>query len=145
MATIKQLLDRWQNLRVQPLISNAIERTQANFIELQKAQLYAGKTVTGAAIGEKHPYRSHEYAIFKHEMNPAPGIGNPDLFLTGSTYDGLDTEVGDEAITVFSNDEKGPELDAAYPGAIAGLGGIYLEEYQKVLQPAIVKQIKNEL
>lgn len=148
MATHKNLLDSWRRVTAQmpQIILKGIEATQPNYIELQKAQMYAGKTVTGQTIAKAgHPYQSLEYAIEKHSMNPLPGEGNPDLHLTGAYYDGISTEVDDQKIKVYSTDEKGPELDLIYPDSLAGLGGKYKAEYLVILQPTIVKFVKNAL
>lgn len=127
------------------LIQKSLESTQLPFIELQKSQLYAGFTVSGIKIGDVTPYANAEYAIDKANRNPLPGLGNPDLYDQGNFYDGIDTEIGDDAINVFSNDSKDPDLEKKYPGALAGLGGPFLEEYIVVLQPTLIKNIKNEL
>lgn len=123
----------------------AFEATMPNFVELQKNQLYHGLNQDGSKIGEERPYRSRQYAKEKHAMNPLPGEGNPDLFLTGETYEGLKADVGDKAISIMSTDEKFEGLQGYYVKAFAGLGGLYLAEYQKVLQLVIIKRFRNEL
>lgn len=146
MATIKNLRDSWRKLNTNLVILKAVDATQPNYIELQKAQMYAGKTVTGETIAQAgHPYGSRAYATEKHSMNPLPGEGNPDLRLTGGYYDGIKTDVEGDKIEVSSTDEKWPELDKIYPYSLAGLGGKYKSEYLVILQPTIVKFVKNAL
>lgn len=143
--TIKNLKDSWQRLKINQVIQESIIATTDNFVELQKAQLYAGFAVTGIKIGDLRPYASPAYAFDKANRNPQPGLGNPDLFDKGDFYDGIDIAVGDNAIKVFSTDSKDGKLEKKYPGALAGVGGPFLEEYINVLQPTIIKRIKNEL
>lgn len=126
-------------------MSASLERTQANFIELQKSQLYAGFNVAGIKIGDLTPYASATYAIDKANRNSLPGLGNPDLYDTSDFYDGITTEIGGDAIKVFSTDSKDPQLEQKYPGALAGLGGPFLIEYKKVLQPTLIKLINAAL
>lgn len=145
MATIKNLRDKWKKLSIDKTLQTSLRQTQANFIELQKSQLYAGFNVAGIKIGDLTPYKSPAYAIEKANRNALPGLGNPDLYDTGSFYDGITTEVGDNAIAVFSTDSKDPDLERKYKGALAGLGGPFMAEYIKVLQPTMIKNIKNAL
>ena len=126
-------------------VQATLERTQPNFIEIQKSQLYAGFNVAGIKIGDLTPYASPAYAIDKANRNSLPGLGNPDLYDTGSFYDGITTEVGDQAIKVLSTDSKDPALEAKYPGALAGIGGPFLAEYVKVAQPTLIKLINAAL
>lgn len=145
MATIKNLRDAWRNLDTNKAVQASLERTQANFIEIQKSQLYAGFNVAGIKLGDLTPYASAAYAIDKANRNSLPGLGNPDLYDTGSFYEGITTEVGDDAIKVLSTDSKDPALEKKYPGAVAGLGGPFMVEYIKVLQPTLIKTINASL
>lgn len=145
MATIKNLRDNWAKLNTNKAIQASLQLTQANYIALQKSQLYAGFNVAGIKIGDLTPYASPAYAIDKANRNSLPGLGNPDLYDTSDFYDGIQTEVGDEAIRVFSTDYKDPSLEKKYPGALAGIGGPFLIEYKKVLQPTLIKLIKSAL
>lgn len=145
MATIKNLRDSWAKLDTNKAVQASLERTQANFIELQKSQLYAGFNVAGIKLGDLTPYASAAYATDKANRNALPGLGNPDLYDEGNFYDGITTEVGDQAIKVLSTDSKDPALEKKYPGALAGLGGPFLVEYKKVLQPTLIKQINAAL
>lgn len=145
MATIKNLRDKWKAIKTGEIIHIALEATQPAYVELQKAQMHAGKTVDGSKIGAQRPYASKDYANQKNKQNPLPGIGNPDLYLHGDFYDGIKTTVGDQAISLESTDDKGELLDEKYPGALAGLGGEYKEKYQELLQKTIVKYTNNGL
>lgn len=139
MATIKNLRDKWKALPIRQVIQQSIETTQGSFIELQKAQLHAGFNEDGSKIGDDTPYASELYAEKKEQQNPLPGFGNPDLFLTGKTYDGIELEIDDNAININSRDPKFAKLNAKYPFAFAGVGGKYKENYLSFLQTIIIK------
>lgn len=145
MATIKNLLDSWKRLQLNKTVQTSLQSTQRSYIELQKTQLYAGFNVSGIKLGDLTPYASAAYAIDKANRNALPGLGNPDLYDKGDFYEGIDTEIGDDALRVFSNDSKDPALEKKYPGALAGLGGPFMVSYIEVLRPALIKNIKNEL
>lgn len=145
MATIKNLLDSWQKLPLNKVITDSFEATQRNYIELQKAQLYVGQRVQGDLIGDYQPYQSENYSIKKHAMNPAPGEGNPDLHLHGGYYDGIKTDVTDDKIHIESTDEKWPNLDKRYPGSLSGLNENFKPKYLPLVQKVIIKKVKSEL
>lgn len=145
MATIKNLRDKWKALKIRAIISQSIEATQSSYIELQKAQLYAGYNQDGSKIGDDNPYRSEAYAEIKEQKNPLPGFGNPDLFLTGATYEGIEVTITDKAIKIESRDIKFKKLDTKYQHAFTGLGGKYKENYLQFLQTIIIKNTNNAL
>lgn len=145
MATIKNLLDSWQKLPLNKVITDSFEATQRNYIELQKAQLYVGQRVDGEQIGVRQPYARPGYAQKKHDMNPSAGYGNPDLHLHGGYYDGIKTDVTDDKIHIESTDEKWPDLDAVYPGTLAGLNENFKPKYLPLVQKVIIKKVKSEL
>ncbi len=125
------------------VIQASIQATQPSYIELQKAQLHAGLNVDQQLIGDTTPYASELYAEVKEQQNPLPGFGNPDLYREGHFYDGVETTVTKAKVKVESRDSKNKKLQEHYPGALAGIGGIYLEEYAKVLKPTMIKQIQK--
>lgn len=145
MATIKNLRDSWLNLDTNKAVQTSLERTQGNFVEIQRQQLFAGFNVAGIKLGDLKPYISAAYAIDKANRNALPGLGNPDLYDTGAFYEGIKVEIGSNALKVWSTDSKDEELESKYEGALAGLGGPFLIEYLKVLQPTLIKQIKQVL
>lgn len=127
------------------MIQLSIQTTQSSFIELQKAQLHAGFNSDGSKIGDSQPYASEVYAEKKEQQNPLPGFGNPDLFLTGSTYDGIELKIDANKITILSRDSKFNKLNKRYDFAFAGLGGKYKANYLEFLQTVIIKNTQKEL
>lgn len=150
MLTIVSLAKRFESLNTDAIIADSLEETKDSFAELNKQQMRAGKTKTGDKIGSttnpnnqtSNYYKWKKYAAAKNDMNPLPGLGNPDLFLTGSFYDGIDVEIGSNVFDIISTDEKGPELEDKYPD-ILGLGSNFKKEYLDELKPVVMDKISN--
>lgn len=139
MLTISKLADNFQKLDTASVIHASLVETKDDFEKANKQQLRSGKTNTGEKIKPK--YRSNKYARVKAEMNPLPGAGVPDLFLTGEFYRQIDAEVGKDVIDVISKDEKGPELEEKYSN-IFGLGTNFKVQYlDDSLRPALQRKI----
>ncbi len=76
-------------------------------------------------------------------MNPLPGEGVPDLFLTGEFQRQMDVEISGNVIDVISKDEKGPELEDKYQD-IFGLGTNYKAKWLDTnLGPTVRKKIST--
>lgn len=141
MLTIPALTKRFRKLNTDKIITDSLKETVSDFEDIQRKQLMAGKTRTGSHI--KPSYRNKKYAEAKSSMNPLPGLGVPDLRLTGAFYEGIDVEAGKEVFDIISKDEKGPELENKYRD-IFGLGGAFKNEYTKEkLEPALKKKISK--
>ena len=82
--TIVSLAEKFNSLNTDKIINESLNETKDEFKSINKEQLRAGKTNTGKNIAPK--YRSKKYALAKNQMNPLPGLGNPDLHLTGAFY-----------------------------------------------------------
>lgn len=85
------------------------------------------------------------YPDLKHEMNPAVGYGNPDLFFTGGYYSGMYTDVAaDGTIEQGSNDYKADQLEAKYGKDINKLTqGNATVLYNNVLHPDLVDNVSK--
>lgn len=141
MLTISSLSEKFKALNTDKVIDESLNETKDEFKAINKSQLKSGFIKTGEKL--KPSYRSKKYALAKNEMNPLPGLGNPDLFLTGAFYEGIDVEVGKDVFDIISKDEKGPELENKYKD-IFGLGGTFKSEYTKEkLAPALKKKISK--
>lgn len=141
MPSITTLTERFRRMDTDKLIDESLNETTSDFEDIQRYQLTAGMTSTGKNISPR--YRSREYATAKHDMNPLPGYGVPDLKLTGSFHREIDVKAGRESFSIISRDEKAPELERKYDN-IFGLGGQFKKEYtQEKLAPALKKKISK--
>lgn len=140
MANPRSLYRKLQKLNTDQVIVESVQQTTGDFTEENKKQLFEGFNKVG---GRLRRYGSHKYARVKNEMNPIPGLGNPDLKVTGAFYGGINTTVSGDIIKTISSDAKNDELTAKYKG-IFGLGGPFKQEYvSKKLRPAFRKGIKK--
>jgi hypothetical protein len=143
MGTIINLLRNFENLDTDAITEAAVNQTKGELQDKNKAQLMAGFDKTGAKIGDKKPYASSYYAFYKANLNPLPGLGNPDLHLTGDWQDEMSIEVSGESIIQNSANDKDAELIEKYGPEIYGLGGQFKEDYlEEDLRPAFNKGIE---
>ena len=141
MLTISSLSEKFNSLNTDKIIDESINETKDEFKAINKQQLKSGFTNTGGKVAPK--YRSKKYASAKNQMNSLPGLDNPDLYLTGAFYEGIDVEVGKDVFDIISKDEKGPELENKYSD-IFGLGTNFKKKYlDEDLGPTVQKKISN--
>lgn len=140
MATVNQLRSRLTALNVKDVSYHSVEETREVIAEIQKEQMFQGLNAQGKKIGR---YRSNKYARAKNEMNPLPGLGIPDLKLTGAFYRGFETKVTPESFNTISTDEKNAELTEKYDPF--GLNKESKSEYAGKLRPVFIKNVKEKL
>lgn len=134
-----------------------IQSTSFEMVAFNCKQLESGLTSLDSTLqpydpklkyyGKQYPeYKGDFYQVFKNKLNPKPGIGNPDLFLTGEFYKGIGVVVTPTEYTVNSTSENAPRLEIKYGSEIYGLTpqnqGIYCEE---TLQPAIIASLVQQI
>jgi hypothetical protein len=122
MCTAIEMLHRWQAFNVTSTAGAVMVEQKADVLQLNKEELYdKGHDSSGVQL---LPYadaaKTRGYAEMKHQMNPSPGYGIPDLYLTGSLQSKMDLSVEGENYTIFSEDSKAPKLIKKY-GKIFGL------------------------
>lgn len=140
MSTINELRSRLTALNVKEVSYESVVETKELITEIQREQMFQGLNAEGKKIGR---YRSNKYARAKNEMNPLPGLGIPDLKLTGAFYRGFETKVTPEIFSTSSTDEKNDELTAKYDPF--GLDKDSKSEYTEKLRPVLVKNVKEKL
>jgi hypothetical protein len=140
MATVNDMIKRMQSLNVKEVSYESVVETKETITEIQKDQMYHGLDGQGKKIRR---YRSVKYARAKNEMNPLPGLGTPDLKLTGAFYRYFQTKVTPEAFSTSSTDEKNDALTAKYDPF--GLDKESKSEYAGKLRPVLVKNVKEKL
>lgn len=133
------MLNSLQSIDINNIVEESIEETTDDLISENKKQLLAGFDSQGNRLQR---YQSNKYARVKNEYNPLPGLGNPDLNLTGSFFSGFEANVSGNTITELSTDSKSPELEQKYGSQIFGVGGEYQNNY---LQESLGPQIRQNL
>ena len=114
---LKRIDDARRGLEAQAL--KIIAEIQDTILDYNReGQLYKGLDATGQKISPK--YSRERYKRAKNRVNPLPGIGTPDLKLTGKFYSDFFLTAKNGVIDIFSSDEKADKLEAKY-GDIFGL------------------------
>jgi hypothetical protein len=148
MAGVRELMRKYERLKhnIPSIAESSVGEVKGDFVEAQKYQLEQGSTSTG---GTFRKYRSSAYAKKKNQMNPLPGIGNPDLRLTGSFYRGISATVQSGVLKVSSSDPKAKILAANYDNnKIFGLNDEEMNDFVNgkvtpVFQKNIVDNLKQ--
>ncbi|MHB9057111.1 MAG: hypothetical protein ACYC2P_13355 [Paludibacteraceae bacterium] len=116
-----------------------IQATSDKAIELNRQQLYDRSEDKNSMALSLYKWQS--YATFKNQMNPKPGLGRPDLFLTGSFQEKMFMEVEKETFNISSKDGKTFDLVKQYGDDIFGLSIKSKSEYAKTVWLGIKKYI----
>lgn len=142
MATVAELLNTLNEVDVATEAVTAITQTKDEMIMLNQVQLSAGYDSEGYRLLQ---YRSKDYAASKHLQNPLPGIGNPDLILTGAFISSFDVKLSGYDILFNASDDKAPELLSKYGDDVLGLMHGQQRYYnEEVFYPVFARQIENK-
>jgi hypothetical protein len=118
MSNVRKLIERFKSLNVDDIIGQAITDTKEELIIRNQAQMYEGERADGSPIQSHRggPYYVFDwYADQKHSMNPLPGYGRKDHYLTGDYYRGMYATVQGNVIKIGSTDNKAlEELGSPY-------------------------------
>jgi hypothetical protein len=82
VAGVRRALEQVKRLHdnIESIAEESVSQASPSFVEAQKDQLLQGSNSAGESFRR---YRNPDYAKMKNLMNPLPGLGNPDLKLTG--------------------------------------------------------------
>jgi hypothetical protein len=141
MRTIANLLRAVQRQDLRNESLQAMADTKDKYLQHQKDQLFAGFDSTGKRL---KPYAQPWYATKKASMNPLPGYGNPDFYLTGAFYRSFRADIDNEGLVVYATDEKAPDLEARDPN-IFTLFEDALGAYINDVKPAFKERITKTL
>lgn len=149
MQSIKNLLSRVQKFSPEKAIGESIEETKDQIVNLNKDQLLSGFSAKDIKIGEYYGgifgYKNAGYAFEKYSRNPAPGLGNPDLYNTGDFFSGFTISVRMRKGSIYSSDSKNNKLVQNYPD-IFGLGPTRQRTYIKeFLLAAFIYRRKQQI
>jgi hypothetical protein len=146
MAGVRELKGKLERLKqsLPAIAEQSIEAVKQDYVAAQKYQLEQGTTAEG---GTFRKYQSSAYARRKNQMNPLPGLGNPDLKYTGAFYRGISATVANGKIKVQSSDSKAVELEAKYgKDKIFGLNPEEMQDFtQAKVKPEFSKQVIDHL
>src|SRR5690349_17761760 len=125
MATLSEITNRVQEMQIAQVIERAFTDVQDAFEQENKKQLFAGFNKYGNHL---LPYKDRKYALKKSLLNPLPGLGNPDYYVSGKLYSTWQVRVGGNEIR---STVEGPQADKlmARDEGVMGLGGEYKKEF----------------
>ena len=142
--TVTEKLRRLQQVNVRLLASQALKLNEDVIADLTREQLIEGRDSLDMALRR---YASLEYAKLKQSMNPKPGLGNPDLYLTGATHRSIKIVVTADTIKVNLNDVHG--LEEKYKTGMSNpflLGKMSKTKLvQNYLQRSWIETVKNAI
>jgi hypothetical protein len=118
MGTVTDLMNALTSFDIKKEAIGVVERNKQHFVTLNQSQLLKGEKKDGTKL---KGYKLKWYAELKNKINPLPGLGTPDLKLTGSFYKGMFASVDGDNINEFSTDEKAEALQNKYGPGIFGL------------------------
>jgi hypothetical protein len=142
MASVRALYKRAQQLDTDQAAALALQQTKEDYLKENQKQLYAGFDGKGHHLNR---YRNNKYARVKNEMNPLPGLGNPDFYVTGNFYAGWRVETNGEVIKTNLGDTQVAEKLIQRDPEIVGLSGEFKQEYVNILQPVYIAEIRKSL
>lgn len=142
MSKIKEYIEKLKAIDEQVQTSallQIVNRHQAELIDLNQAQLLAGRNSRGEILGQ---YRSESYARFKNYLNPAPGLGVWDLKLNGDLYGGMFVEGSSFPVNINSSDSKADKFRDVSP---FGLEVKSKNEFREEITPEIKEYYRSIL
>lgn len=103
---------------METMADQAVKENEHVIIDMNTENLMKGKDANDEKITPQ--YYSDEYAEMKQGMNPRPGLGTPDLFLTGVFQEGFFVKRVKMGWEIDSKDEKRDKLVTKYTDIIFG-------------------------
>lgn len=130
-----------ENLPLRDLVANSVAAHTQEIEQLQREQLEQGR---GKDTEKLEPsYKSGSYAKKKHQMNGGPGLGTPDLRLSGAYYQSITARVYADGLEMSATDFKAKYLTPRYPNAI-GLNIVSIVHLQRELMlPYLRREIRR--
>lgn len=141
MSTPADILDELEGLNLEEIVEYSLQEVSAEYVRKNLDQLYEGMGSDGQKIVPQ--YRRQKYARAKNEMNPTPGFGTPDLFLTGEFYRQTEAKIEGGDLVEESSVEYAKKLEEQYgDDQIWGLDEENHDEFvNEDLQPLIIEKI----
>jgi len=133
----------FKSLDMEQATITAITQTKDRMIYLNKSQLNLDSLKSDGTLLKQ--YFDREYAIYKNELNPFPGLGNPDLNLHGDFYSGFYATVKGSKIEFGSTDSKSDKLQRQYGKNIFGLTEENKSDYAvETVRPLVVNYLEQK-
>lgn len=144
--TVNGLLTKAKQVDIPFAVENSLIETEAEYVELQQEQLYAGKLSDGTEI-ERIGATYKGYAPTTIQIKERKGQPTDRITLkdTGDFYSQVFSDPRSDGIHVDSADEKSEKLQRAYGKKIFGLSETYRQQYIDQLRPVFVAEVQKQL
>lgn len=143
MAGMFALLDRLDATELKPIVITCLEQSQYEWLALNRGQLHDGQDNTGAL--QSPLYKLEGYAEYKNQLNPVPGLGVPDFFVSGGYYNSIRVKVTPSGIETYSDSELAPKLESRWTRNY-GLDPENLGYYNnEIIRPKLILCVKDKL
>lgn len=143
MGSPRALLERLERFDPDRALDEALEENLDGYLALQKQQLRDGINRFGTTI--KPTYASPYYGRMKNRLNSAPGLGNPDLILTGDRNEAMKVTLDRDAFKLDSDVEYNKFLEEHYgPKQIWGLSDTNIKPFRFDVWTSLQVKITNE-
>lgn len=134
------MLRKFEALDPVEVIGDAIQATAAEAKNLNREQLFLrGEKADGTRLKD---YKSDKYARRKYAMNPAPGFGVPDAYLTGELQRELFIDVRSDTVVFDSTSPHAAFMIERDGPAVFGLTDDSKEKYRETFMPVALRDIK---
>ena len=143
MSTIHEMLRRVKSIDLQAIGVAIIVDSKPELLQLNKDQLMNDGVDKNSK--KLKSYASNSYAVRKNRMNPFPGLGTPDLYLTGGFQNSFTLKINSKSsFEIFSTNGKSNDLTKKYGKNIFGLTENSKTEYQReVMAPELIKGVRK--
>lgn len=140
--TIPELQRRWKTIDIRKAAASIISDNKQQIADLNREQLMDGVNKQGKKLKK---YQSKSYAARKNRMNPTPGLGNPDLYLTGRFHEAMNVKINSKvSYEIFSSDSKTSDLTKKYGKDIFGLTDESRDKAStEIINPGLILHIKE--
>ena len=113
MAKLIDMIAKINGLDLWQIGADTLSAHVEEIAAMNRQQLMEGVGSDGQPLNPSYAW--NDYAQMKQQMNPLPGLGNPDLKLTGAFHASIKYEVKDKELISKANDIHG--LEAKYTNA----------------------------
>jgi hypothetical protein len=104
IANFQAIEERWKSINLQDQVAEIASDNENAIAEYNRKQLYEqGEKADGSKLKK---YRNPKYARVKHELNPKPGLGNPDFKVTGEFLKSIFADVRGHSLILDAADYK---------------------------------------
>jgi len=138
MATIREMLERWQDINLQAIAGDAMSNHNQEITDLNREQMNEGYRADGTPITPK--YKGFTIAEKQRKGQRWDVVTLRD---TGAFQNKMETIIAGSKFTIISKDEKSRDLELKY-GSIFGLTESGKKEAWLIVRPDVVKALKDE-